>query len=167
MARRTDAEVMAELKSDSPLNKARAKFSNWCGRIEQEGMQRKPAGPVEIRRLEFEAVEAIRDALAPTWQETHSDGFIRRIDRLEAELAEARAQIKEQAKDAYFIQQRLTEERDEARARIAAKDAALQDILQPFDELIVHAGNMVRWADIENAIDEAHRRFAAPAQEEQ
>jgi septal ring factor EnvC (AmiA/AmiB activator) len=49
------------------------------------------------------------------------------IDKLEAELAEARAQIKEQAKDAYFTQQRLTEERDEARAQIAASEQEHQD----------------------------------------
>jgi len=61
--RRTDDEVMAELLSDSPLNRARAKFSHWAAHIEQEGLQRRPAGPVEVRRLEFEAVEEIRDAL--------------------------------------------------------------------------------------------------------
>jgi hypothetical protein len=61
--RRTDAQVMDELRSDSALNKARAVFSSWCGRIEQAEMQRRPCGPIEMRRLEFEAVEAIRAAL--------------------------------------------------------------------------------------------------------
>ena len=65
-ARRTDAEVMAELRSDSALNKARAKFSHWAATIEQEGMQRRPAGPIEIRRLEFEAVEEILAAMQET-----------------------------------------------------------------------------------------------------
>ena len=60
----TDAEVMAELRSDSPLNRARAAFSGACGAIEQAGRQRRPAGPIEIRRMEFEAVRRIADALA-------------------------------------------------------------------------------------------------------
>lgn len=63
-SRRTDAEVMEALRADTPLNRARAKFSGFCGRIEQEGMQRRPVGPIEIRRLEFEAVEAIAAALS-------------------------------------------------------------------------------------------------------
>lgn len=63
MPRRTDAEVMAELNSFSRLNKARSLFSSWCGRIEQASSQRRPIGPIEIRRMEFEAVEAIAAAL--------------------------------------------------------------------------------------------------------
>jgi hypothetical protein len=59
MKRRTDAEVMAELRSDSTLNKARQVFSSWAGKIEQAGCQRRPIGPIEMRRMEFEAVEAI------------------------------------------------------------------------------------------------------------
>jgi hypothetical protein len=66
MARRTDAEVMELLRSDGPLNRARAIFSGASGRIEQAGMQRQPAGPIEIRRMEFEAVEKIAEALGVT-----------------------------------------------------------------------------------------------------
>lgn len=62
MGRLTDDQVMELLRSESPLNKARAKFSGWCGRIEQEGMQRRPPGPIEIRRMEFEAVKDILEA---------------------------------------------------------------------------------------------------------
>lgn len=64
--RMTDAEVMEELRSDSPLNRARKAFSSACGRIEQDGGQRKPSGPVEIRRMEFEAVKAIAAELGIT-----------------------------------------------------------------------------------------------------
>jgi len=63
MTRRTDAEVMELLRSDSALNKARHIFSGECGRIEQAGMQRLPPGPIEVRRMEFEAVEKIAAAL--------------------------------------------------------------------------------------------------------
>lgn len=57
--RRTNAQVMTELRSDTPLNRARAQFSSYAARIEQEANQRDPAGPIELRRIEFEAVEAI------------------------------------------------------------------------------------------------------------
>lgn len=61
--RMTDAEVMAELRSDTPLNRARAAFSHaWAG-LEQAGMQRKPPGAIEVRRMEFEAVQKIAAAL--------------------------------------------------------------------------------------------------------
>lgn len=63
MGRMTDAEVSAALRADSPLNRARAAFSAATGRIEQASVQRKPAGIIEIRRMEFEAVRSIADAL--------------------------------------------------------------------------------------------------------
>jgi hypothetical protein len=59
----TDAETMTALRSDTPLNRARAAFSNAYGRIEQAHMQRKRPGPIESRRMEFEAVAAIAKAL--------------------------------------------------------------------------------------------------------
>lgn len=55
----TDAEVMAELRSDSGLNRARREFSSWCAKIEQAGQQRQALSPIELRRMEFEAVRAI------------------------------------------------------------------------------------------------------------
>jgi hypothetical protein len=58
-ARLTDDEVMALLRGDTPLNRARAIFSGECGRIEQAAMQRRSPSPVEIRRMEFEAVRRI------------------------------------------------------------------------------------------------------------
>jgi len=59
----TDEEVIAELRSDSSLNKARLQFSSWSARIEQAGAQRKPLGPIEWRRMEFQAVKAIMEAM--------------------------------------------------------------------------------------------------------
>jgi len=61
--RRTDAEVMDVLRGDDPLSRARTVFSSSCARIEQAGAQRRPAGIVEIRRMEIEAVERIVAAL--------------------------------------------------------------------------------------------------------
>ncbi len=60
----TDQEVMEALRSDTALNRARAVFSSECGKIEQAVMQRRPAGPIEIRRMEFEAVKRIIAALS-------------------------------------------------------------------------------------------------------
>jgi hypothetical protein len=55
----TDDEVMAELRSDSKLNRARREFSSASARIEQAGLQRSPASPIDVRRMEFEAVRKI------------------------------------------------------------------------------------------------------------
>ena len=59
----TDQEVMAALRSETPLNAARRVFSSACGEIEQAGQQRRPASPILIRRMEFEAVRRIAAAL--------------------------------------------------------------------------------------------------------
>jgi hypothetical protein len=55
----TDEWVLAELRSDSRLNAARKEFSAACGRIEQAYAQRKPPSPIEVRRMEFDAVTRI------------------------------------------------------------------------------------------------------------
>lgn len=55
----TDKEVMAELGSLSPWNRARKVFSASSARIEQAGQQRKPLSPIDMRRMEFEAVRRI------------------------------------------------------------------------------------------------------------
>lgn len=60
--RMTDSEVMEALRSDSTLNRARAVFSAQCGRIDQ-AYQQKSITPIELRRLEFEAVQNIAIAL--------------------------------------------------------------------------------------------------------
>lgn len=57
--RRTDAEVIEILGSKSSLDRARQVFSSWAAKIEQAGQQRKPLQPIELRRMEFEAAEAV------------------------------------------------------------------------------------------------------------
>lgn len=54
--RLNDNEVMELLRGDSILNKARQVFSSYSAMIEQSR-----EGPIEIRRLEFEAVQKIKD----------------------------------------------------------------------------------------------------------
>lgn len=66
MARMTDQEVMAALRADTPMNRARGIFSSAAAGIEQENLQRRPAGPIEVRRMEFEAVQKIAAALGVT-----------------------------------------------------------------------------------------------------
>jgi hypothetical protein len=59
MTRRTDTEVMELLRDeDAVLNKARRIFSSECARIEQLDQQAKITS-IEMRRMEFEAVEKI------------------------------------------------------------------------------------------------------------
>lgn len=58
----TDDQVIEALRSDSPLNRARREFSSACGRIEQAGQQ---LSPIDVRRMEFEAVLAIVNAFGP------------------------------------------------------------------------------------------------------
>ena len=59
----TDEEVIAELRSDSALNKARAVFSGQAAQIDQASRQRKALPPIEVRRMEFEAVKKIANTL--------------------------------------------------------------------------------------------------------
>lgn len=56
-----DNEVLELLRGNSALNKARQVFSSYSAMIEQSLEQSKPIGPIEIRRLEFEAVQKIKD----------------------------------------------------------------------------------------------------------
>lgn len=55
----TDKEVMDALRENTPLNRARAIFSGAWAAIEQACLQRVPPSPIEIRRMEFEAVRKI------------------------------------------------------------------------------------------------------------
>lgn len=57
--RMTDQEVIQELQSKSVLNQARQIFSSERARIERAGEQRDPLSPIEMRRMEFEAIEKI------------------------------------------------------------------------------------------------------------
>lgn len=57
--RMNDDEVMAHLRENTVLNRLRQEFSAASARIEQAGQQKRPASPVEVRRMEFEAVVRI------------------------------------------------------------------------------------------------------------
>jgi hypothetical protein len=59
MPRMSDDEVLRELGSKSLLNRARLAFYHASARIEQSELQRRPVGPIERRRMEFEAVREI------------------------------------------------------------------------------------------------------------
>jgi hypothetical protein len=58
-ARLTDEEVIQRLRDDgdAPIARARKTFAHFCGKIDQHLLQ--GGGPIETRRLEIEAVDAI------------------------------------------------------------------------------------------------------------
>lgn len=63
----TDREVVDAMQVDTPVNRVRRVFSGEAARLEQAGMQRSPPGPIEYRRMEFEAAERlIAAAVGPT-----------------------------------------------------------------------------------------------------
>lgn len=62
----TDQECIELLRGDSQLNRARQLFSSWSARIEQAQAQRSSLSPIEMRKMEFQAVEAIAIALTIT-----------------------------------------------------------------------------------------------------
>ena len=55
----SDEEILAEMQSDSLLNKMRQMFSGERARIEQAAQQRVPLTPIQFRRMEFEAAEKL------------------------------------------------------------------------------------------------------------
>ncbi len=60
----TSQELVELMQNQThPLNKARQQFSNWMGKIDQAQNQRKPLSPIDMRRMEFEAVIAITNAI--------------------------------------------------------------------------------------------------------
>ena len=58
----THAEIMANLATDSPLNRARLILASEYARIEQAG-GRRAMSPLTLRRMEFEAIKKIAAAL--------------------------------------------------------------------------------------------------------
>lgn len=62
----TDEEVVAELLRDTKLNRARRAYSASIAQLEQAMMQRRRPGPIEMRRMEFEAVKKIVEAFEAT-----------------------------------------------------------------------------------------------------
>lgn len=59
----TDSQVLELLKGNSNWNKARQEFSNGRGQISNASNQRTPLSPIEMRRMEFEAVAKIASIL--------------------------------------------------------------------------------------------------------
>lgn len=55
----TDEQMFALLTGDAPFNRARQQFSNWTAKIEQAQSQRQALSSIEMRKMEFAAVEAI------------------------------------------------------------------------------------------------------------
>lgn len=55
----TDAEIMDHLRANSEFSALRQIFSSAYAAIEQAAEQRRPPSPIEVRRMEFEAVERI------------------------------------------------------------------------------------------------------------
>jgi hypothetical protein len=55
----TNEETMKHIREKTPLDQVRTVFSGRAARIEQAGAQREPLGPIEMRGMEFEAVDAI------------------------------------------------------------------------------------------------------------
>lgn len=63
MADVTNEEILAEMKSGSLLNKARAAFSDAWAELDQAGMQRVKPTIFDIRQMEFDAVKRIAKVL--------------------------------------------------------------------------------------------------------
>ncbi len=60
----TDREILDAMRADTPVNRVRTIFSHEYARLEQSGMQRRPPGPIEYRRMEFEAAEKLLAAVS-------------------------------------------------------------------------------------------------------
>jgi len=58
-AKMTDAEVIGHLRQDSDFNELRKLFMSGYASIEQAMSQRTVPSAIEVRRMEFEAVEKI------------------------------------------------------------------------------------------------------------
>lgn len=60
--RMTDDDIMQHIRSDSPLNQARAAFASEVAYMEQFLAQNNPS-PIEMKRLEFEAITRIMEVI--------------------------------------------------------------------------------------------------------
>lgn len=63
MTEMSNEEVLTELRSTSTLNRARIALVEGMAEMEQGMLQRKPIGPVEMRRLEFQIIQRIQKIL--------------------------------------------------------------------------------------------------------
>ena len=57
--RMTKEEAARHMREDTPLNQVMAVLSGVMGRVEQNGMQRRPSSPVEVRGMMLAGVERI------------------------------------------------------------------------------------------------------------
>lgn len=55
----TGREIIDALQADTPLAKVRAIFSQRSAQIEQAQAQRTPLSPIEMRRMELQAANAV------------------------------------------------------------------------------------------------------------
>ena len=62
-AKLTNEQIIELLQSEKPINKARREFSSASASIEQSSQQRTPLSPIDMRRMEFGAVEKITNAM--------------------------------------------------------------------------------------------------------
>lgn len=62
MNRLTDKEVLALLRSDTAVNRARKVLSGYLGHFEQQALQAHSTSPIDVRREEFEAIAKIIEA---------------------------------------------------------------------------------------------------------
>lgn len=61
--RRTDDEVMRLLREGGPYEQVRKVISSFAGKLETAVNQRGGIGGIELRRLEFEAVDEVIETL--------------------------------------------------------------------------------------------------------
>ncbi len=55
----TKDDVMKHIRDFTPLAQTMAVLSGVVGQIEQDGMQRRPSGPVEVKGMMLDGVERI------------------------------------------------------------------------------------------------------------
>lgn len=55
----TPQEVVAEMRTDSLLNRVRQTLTNHYASMEQAANQRRPPGIIELRNMEFDAAREI------------------------------------------------------------------------------------------------------------
>lgn len=75
--RRTDDEVMRLIRENGPYEQVRKVISDFAGRLETAVNQRGGIGGIELRRIEFEAVDAvilaIRTHSHELWPNSHGE----------------------------------------------------------------------------------------------
>ena len=70
--RMTKEEAARHMREDTPLNQVMAVLWGEMGRVEQDGMQRRPSTPMEVRAMMLEGVERILAKAAEVGLVTHT-----------------------------------------------------------------------------------------------